>query len=283
MEDNIQTDLQPNDGGLTDGVTVPDTGAPDVGTQDVPSNDAAKPAQIIEAPEALGNKDLWDSEKGQLKTDLVLEELNRQTKRAEDLRQKLSKGVDVPKKAEEYEITPEEELKDIIDPKAEVFGDIKELALKNNMSKEQLNGFINGYMKMMVDKGLVTKPMSQEEAAAQKAAYVAEQKKQLGPNADGMIKSAVAFIEAEHRKGIFSEAEKQALMRFADAGATGISVINKLREMAGQPFIPMDNAAMDGLAPDREILANWDKYSDNEKMNILQQRQKLGRPTKFME
>lgn len=275
-------DLEPQ-GGITEGVQPQQPTQPQ--EQDIPANEGAEPAatQEIAAPEGLVNKDLWDAQKGQLKTDAVLEELNRQTKRAEDLRQKLSKNGQLPKEAAEYEITPAEGLQDIIDVKAEIFGDIKELAFKNHMSKEQLNGFINGYMQLMLDKGLVQKPLSEQEAKEARAAYVAEQKKRLGAQADTMIQSAVNFIDAQYRKGILDEGEKAALMRLADRDAAGISALNKLREMAGGPVIPVDNAQTDGLPPDRELVEKWDTYSESEKLRILQQRQKLGRPKHFVE
>ena len=275
-------DLEPQ-GGITEGVQPQQPTQPQ--EQDIPANEGAEPAatQEIAAPEGLVNKDLWDAQKGQLKTDAVLEELNRQTKRAEDLRQKLSKNGQLPKEAAEYEITPAEGLQDIIDVKAEIFGDIKELAFKNHMSKEQLNGFINGYMQLMLDKGLVQKPLSEQEAKEARAAYVAEQKKRLGAQADTMIQSAVNFIDAQYRKGILDEGEKAALMRLADRDAAGISALNKLREMAGGPVIPVDNAQTDGLPPDRGLVEKWDTYSESEKLRILQQRQKLGRPKHFVE
>lgn len=284
-EKNTQTTAE-NNRGLLEGVTptVKDNKT-DEG-QPIPSNTAKVPEgqqQTFEAPEALANKDFWDSEKGQLKTDLVVEELNRQTKRADDLRQKLSKGLQVPENAEGYEFKAAEGLDSVIDTKAEIFGDIKGLALKNNMTNEQLNGFINGYMQLMLDKGLLKKPMSEEEQKAAHQQYIAEQKDILGNKADTMIQSAVSFIESEYRKGIFDEKEMSALKEFANKSAVNIKVINKLREMAGGPVIPVDNASVEGLPNDREIMEKWGNMSESEKIKVLEQRIKLGRPTKFME
>ena len=270
--------------GLTEGVETP---VETTGTAEavVPGNTAAETttATTIEAPEGLSNKDLWDSEKGQLKTEMVLEELNRQTQRAEDLRKKLSKGVDLPKTVEEYNFTAREELKDVIDADSEMFGNLKEIALKNGFSNEQLNGFINDYMALCVENGLVQKPLSAEEQKAAKEAYVAEQKKILGNNANEQIQQAVGFIESQYKKGLFTEAEKKALLSLADKDAVGIMVVNKLREMSGQPTVPMVNAVNDGLMSDREMLEKWVSFSDSEKMNLLQKRMELGRPTKFLE
>ena len=240
-------------------------------------------AQPIEAPEGLANKALWDSEKGQLKTAEVLEELNRQTKRAEDLRKKLSNGVTVPQKAEEYEVVPEEAVKDILDTKSEFFTGMQQIALKHGLSKDQFSGFVNDYLAMCVEKGVVNKPQTEEEIKAARAAYVAEQKKILGTNADEQIGSAVAFIDTEYRKGVFDEQERDALRAFADKSAVNIRTLNKLREMAGQPIVPVQGAQQDSLMSDGEIIAKWSTFSDSEKVKILQQRQALGRPTKFLE
>ena len=257
------------------------------GGQDVPSNLGAQGAdnnpQTIEAPEGLSNKDLWDPEKGQLKTELVIEELSRQTKRAEDLRKKLSNGVTVPQKAEEYEVVPTEQVKDFLDTKSEFFTGVQQIALKNGLSKDQFQGFVNDYLGMCVEKGVVGKPQTEEEQKAAQAAYVAEQKKILGTNADEQIQSAVAFIETEYRKGVFDENEKKALRDFADKSAVNIRVLNKLREYAGQPVVPVQGAQTDGLMSDAEIIEKWDTLSTNEQMKILKQREALGRPRKFME
>ena len=242
-----------------------------------------EPSQPIEAPEELVNKDLWDAEKGQLKTDLVLEELSRQTKRAEDLRKKLSNGVTVPQKAEEYEVVPTEGVKDLLDTKSEFFTGLQGIALKQGLSKEQFNGFVNEYLQMCLDKGVIGKPQSEEEIKAAKEKYVADQKKILGSNADEQIQSAVSFIDTEYRKGVFDESEREALRQFADKSAVNIRVLNKLREMAGQPVVPVQGAKNDSLMTDREIVEKWDTFSDSEKMKILKQRQELGRPVKFME
>lgn len=269
--------------GLTEGQDVQPTEPTE---ETVPGRVDGTPAegtQTIEAPEGLTNKDLWDSEKGQLKTDLVLEELSRQTKRAEDLRKKLSNGVTVPQKAEEYQVTPTDEVKDFLDTKSEFFTGLQQIALKNGLSKDQFQGFVNDYLGMCVEKGVVTKPQSEEELKAAKDKYVADQKKILGANADEQIQSAVAFIDTEYRKGVFDEEERKALRDFADKSAVNIRALNKFREMAGQPVIPVEGAYHDNLMPDREIIEKWDTFSDTEKMKILKQRQELGRPVKFMQ
>ncbi len=270
--------------GLTQDVQEPTPAEPAEPT--VPGREdahAAQQPQTIEAPETLGNKELWDSEKGQLKTEAVIEELNRQTKRAEDLRKKLSNGVTVPEKAEDYQVTPEESIKDLLDTKSEFFTGLQQIALKQGLSKDQFNGFVNDYLSLCVEKGVVGKPQSEEEIKAAQAQYVAEQKKKLGANADEQINSAVAFIETEYRKGIFTEDEKKELRAFADKSAVTISVLNKLREMAGQPVVPVQGAQMDGLMPDSEIIEKWGTFSDSEQKKILEQRIKLGRPTKFLQ
>lgn len=271
--------------GLIEGQENAGAEAPEPADQEIPSNvGASEPTgQTIEAPEGLTNKDLWDAEKGQLKTDLVVEELTRQTKRAEDLRKKLSNGVTVPQKAEEYEVVPTEATKDILDTKSEFFTGVQQIALKNGLSKEQFAGFINDYLGMCVEKGVVNKPQTEEEIRAAKEQYVADQKKILGTNADEQIQSAVSFINAEYRKGNFDEAELKELKAFADKSAATIKILNKFREMAGQPIVPAQGAQNDTLMSDAEMIEKWDTFSTAEQMKLLQQREKLGRPRKFME
>ena len=271
--------------GMTEGqdVDLEPTGGDETVPGRVDNNPTEVAGQTIEAPEGLSNKDWWDSEKGVLKTDVVIEELNRQTKRAADLRKKLSGGVTTPTKAEEYEVVPTEEVKDILDTKSEFFGGLQQIALKRGLSKEQFSGFVNDYLAMCVEKGVITKPQTEEEMKAAQEKYVADQKKILGTNADEQIQSAVSFIETQYRKGLLDEDEKKELRAFADKSAVTIRALNKLREMAGQPVVPVQNAHNDNLMTDQEIIAKWDTFSESEKMKILKQRQELGRPVKFME
>lgn len=250
---------------------------------EIPANTDPKvnPPQKIAAPEALENKEWWDEEKGALKGEVILEEYKKQAEIAKGLRQKLSKGVNIPAKPEDYKITPAEGLEAFIDVKQPIFGDIKTLAHSLNLSDEQLGGFINGYMKLMVDKKIVSAPKSEEDTAKEKADFLKAERSKLGDKADGLITSAKSFIDTEYKKGIFTESEKNLLSAIADKDAAGIMLVNKIREMAGQPFIPVDNASVDTLPSDRELLSKWKDFSESEQMDILQQRIKLGRPAKF--
>lgn len=271
--------------GLTAGteVTQEETQTEETVPGRVDDSQAQTSGTEIAAPEGLSNKEWWDAEKGQLKTDVVIEELNRQTKRAEDLRKKLSNGVTTPAKAEEYEVTPSDEVKDLLDTKSEIFTGLQQIALKQGLSKEQFSGFVNDYLAMCVEKGVISKPQTEEELKAAQEKYVADQKKILGANADEQIQSAVSFIETQYRKGILDEAEKKELRAFADKSAVTIRALNKLREMAGQPVVPVQNAQNDGLPPDSELIEKWATFSNSKQMEILQQRIKLGRPTKFLQ
>jgi hypothetical protein len=259
-----------------------ETPAPKEGLDEVITTKEDITATKITAPETLENKEWWDEEKGALKTDAVLEELGKRGKIAADLRKKLSKGVKVPEKAEEYNIAAAEGLETVIDPKAPIFSDIKTLAHGLMMSEEQINGFVNGYMKICLDKGIIKKPLSKEEQEKAQKNYIAEERKKLGDNPDTVLTTVKTFIDGEYRKGTFNEAEKKYLNDVMGSSSTGIIVINKLREMTGQPTIPVDNAAFDGLPPDNQLLSEWGNYTESKQMEVLKQRIKLGRPIKFL-
>ena len=251
--------------------------------QAIPSNTGApqaaeQTAREISAPEGLDAPELWDREKGQLDAAKTIEELNRRGKMAKDLRQKLSRGGAVPQNPEDYHIKPEGEGAAFINPDSETMPEIKKIAHGCGMTEAQLNSFMNGFMAMAAKRGDLKAPPTPEE---QKAAIEAEKAK-LGANAEEQITAARQFIESQYRQGIFSEEDKAWLMEHGNS-AQGIRIICKLRQLAGAPAIPAGTANIAGLESDSEILEHWDKYSDSEKIKILEARHKAGRPNRFLE
>ena len=238
----------------------------------------------LEKPEGLPEH-LWDKEQGNLIVDKTVEELARQTKIANDIRKKMSKGLkaDVPTKAEDYVFTFDKSLAELKigeDEKGKmVINELKNIAFKNNMSQSQADGFVNDYLKMLVEKGIVQKPLSEAEAKIENDKFIREQRAKLGDNADKIITGAAQFIEQNFKTGIFSEKEKDTLIKFIDSGADNILIIDKLRKLTGEPEVPLTNMKVEGLPSDAEIARNMEagKYTPEEEAEIFKKRSKAGR------
>jgi hypothetical protein len=239
---------------------------------------------VVEKPDGLPDE-LWDKERGMLVEDKVLAELNKQTKIANDIRKRMSKGLkaDVPDKADGYVIEFDKELVDFKigeDEKGkEILQGFKEISFKNNMSQSQANGLLNDYFKMLIEKGIVEKPLSEAEQKLANQKFIAEQKSKLGDNADKLITGTVQWIDRNYKSGLFSEAEKDILTKFADKGAENILIIDKFRKMTGEPEIPTTNVKVEGLPSDEEIARGMkeNRYSDTELQKIMEKRYRSGK------
>ncbi|HUT85652.1 MAG TPA: hypothetical protein VMW66_02295, partial [Elusimicrobiales bacterium] len=246
-------------------------------------NDDAKKIEVSK-PDGI-SEELWDKEKGTLITAKAVEELNKQTKMASDMRKKMSKGLkaDVPEKAEDYVINLDKDFSELKIGEDEqgklVLNEIKNIGFKNNMSQSQLDGFVNDYFKMLIEKGIVQKPLSEAEQKIENDKFVAKQKETLGDNAQKIIDGSVHFIHQNYKNGIFSETEKDTMIKFLDGGAENILIFDKLRKMTGEPEIPTTHTKIDGLPSDAEIARkmNNNEYTEEEKQKIFKLREKAGK------
>jgi hypothetical protein len=245
-----------------------------------------KPKEIeVEKPEGIP-EELWDTKTGQLVTDKTIAELTKQTKMASDFRKKISKGLkaDLPEKADDYVFEFDKELSDLKigeDEKGKkILNGLKNVAFKSGIGQSQLKDFVNGYFKMLIDTGVVEKPLSEAEAKLANQKFIAEQKTKLGDNAERIITGTVQWIEQGKNQGFFSETEKDTLIKFADAGAENILILDKLRKMTGEPEIPITNTKIEGLPSDSEIKRKHDnnEYTEEEFDKIMAMRIKAGRP-----
>jgi hypothetical protein len=238
-----------------------------------------------EKPEGIP-EELWDTKTGQLVTDKTIAELTKQTKMASDFRKKISKGLkaDLPEKADDYVFEFDKELSDLKigeDEKGKkILNGLKNVAFKSGIGQSQLKDFVNGYFKMLIDTGVVEKPLSEAEAKLANQKFIAEQKTKLGDNAERIITGTVQWIEQGKNQGFFSETEKDTLIKFADAGAENILILDKLRKMTGEPEIPITNTKIEGLPSDSEIKRKHDnnEYTEEEFDKIMAMRIKAGRP-----
>lgn len=245
-------------------------------------------------PEGL-DEELFDAETRTLKESAVVERLKKDTediarwkKQANDMRRKLSKGVDIPDKQEEYAegYVPEEKYEYFLEEKESPVGKyleegmkaIEKTAYDTGMSKAQANAIKDLFLRN-AENTQILDTRTEEEKEKARAEYLQEQKALLGEDAEQIIKQNVRFTKDY---GLWSEDEKKWMLGQMDKSAVANSVINKVRKLFDgntSEDIPVRGVSVSGLADDRTLATEYydEKTSDARRMQILQQRIDAGR------
>lgn len=252
------------------------------------------PKTNADIPEGLDDE-IFDAETRTLKEDKVVERLKQNTadiekwkKQANDMRRKLSKGVDAPDKIEAYaeNYVPEERYDFVMDDNEtdvgkhihEVLGKLDEFAFNHGMSVEAAKDLKNLYMAYAEDVQIID-ARSDEEKSADREKYIAEQRKMLGDDADNILKANKKFAEDY---GLWSDEERKYILTEMNKSAIANSVYGKVRKLFGQnpsDDIPVRGVSVSGLADDRTLADEYYKpeTTDQRRMEILQLRIDAGR------
>lgn len=253
-----------------------------------------KPEDNAPIPEGL-DAEIFDAETRQLKEDKVVERLKQNTadiekwkKQANDMRRKLSKGVDAPDDVkayaenyvpeERYDFVMEDNETDVGKHIHEALSAIDEFAFNHGMSVEAAKDLKNLYMAYAEDVQIID-ARSDEEKAAAKEKYIAEQRKMLGEDADNILKANKKFAEDY---GLWSDDERKYILSEMNKSAVANSVYGKVRKLFGQnpsDDIPTRGVSVSGLADDRTLADEYYKpeTTDQRRMEILQLRIDAGR------
>lgn len=276
----------------------------DIETQEVETKEVETTGGLTEGltEEKLPNADIpegfdaeiFDAETRTLKEPAVqerLKHLNEQIenykKQANDMRRKLSKGVDAPDNVEAYQTgyKPEEryEFLDTDDSAnathvKEVMKEIDQFAFDHGLPVDTAKDLKNLYLKYAEDVQIID-GRSLEEKEQARAQFIAEQKKMLGDGADTIIKENLKFFK---EYGFFSDDEKKELLSAMDKSAVWNSIGYKMRKLFGQNTsadIPVRGVAVSGLADDATLAREYHdpKTTDARRWEILQQRVDAGR------
>lgn len=244
-------------------------------------------------PEGL-DAEIFDPETRTLKEAAVvdrLKDLNKQLesakKQANDMRRKLSKGVSAPDKKEEYAENwqPDERygfLKDDDSDNAKhvrsVVDTLDDFAYQHGLSVETAKDLKDLYLQYAEDVKIID-ARDDEQKSADRAAFIAEQKKLLGDNAEAIIRDNYKFFKNYE---VFDDEEKKALLAAMDKSAAWNSIGYKIRKLFGQTGsadIPVRGSLIQGLADDRTLAREY--YAEDttmqRRMEILQQRIDAGR------
>lgn len=253
-----------------------------------------KPEENATIPEGL-DEEIFDVETRTLKESAVVERLKKDTeeigrwkKQANDMRRKLSKGVDAPEDVKEYaeKYIPEERYEFALDDNETEVGkhihgvldSLDKFAFEHGMSVETAKDLKNMYLKYAEDVQIID-GRSEEEKEQARAEYIAEQKKLLGDNANEILKENARFARDY---GLWSEDEKKWLLSEMDKSAVANSFMNKVRKLFGQNTsedIPVRGVSVSGLADDKTLAKEYyaDGTTDARRMQILQMRIDAGR------
>lgn len=245
-------------------------------------------------PEGL-DADIFDAETRTLKESAVVERLKQNTteierwkKQANDMRRKLSKGVDAPEDVKEYaEKFVADEKYDFIVGETEsnegkhvnqVLGMLDDFAFEHGLSVETAKDLKNMYLRYSEDVKIID-TRTEEQKAEDKAKYILEQKSILGDNAEKIISDNVKFFK---EYGFFNEDEKRQLLSAMDESAVWNSIGHKIRTLFGQNpsnDIPVRGVNVSGLADDMTLAKEYynPSTSDTRRMQILQARVDAGR------
>lgn len=245
-------------------------------------------------PEGL-DEEIFDTETRQLKEAAVVERLKSLNEKAEsykkqanDMRRKLSKGVEAPEKIEAYaeNYVPDERYEFLMDDTEttegkhihEVLGNLDKFAYDHGLSVETAKDLKNLYMKYAEDVQIID-GRTEEEKAQARAEYIAQQKKLLGDNADEILKQNRRFTE---NYGLWSDDEKKYLLGEMNKSAVANSVWQKVRKLFDantSDDIPVRGVSVSGLADDRTLADEYynPNTSDQRRMEIIQLRIDAGR------
>lgn len=201
----------------------------------------------------------------------LYEALQASEKKALGLRQKLSKGKvgDAPEKAEDYafDLGDNDGVLADDDPMVELF---KTAAIDIGLSNDDAGKVVNKVVSGLVEQGLMRKPLSPEEQAAEDRQYIESEIAKLGPEGKEAVARTSSFGKSLMTKGIFSESEFEAFKGMADS-ADRVRVLAKIAMLSGQGDMPTIQADVEGL-PSKE---EWMAMHDMEKMQDPGYRKKV--------
>lgn len=202
--------------------------APDAPPSTTPSAPNTRPDHIPEQ--------FWDPATNQPRIEAM-------AKSWTDLRRKVSQGTgQAPETPDAYALPKVEGLtEEILPPDDPLWKQVRESAHKAGVSQAQLEAIATPYVQAALER-LKSQPAASPDAdRAAREQYLAEQKQQLGPNADLMISDMKQWIKGMETRGSLTEGEAKALL--AAGNADGIRALAKLRAMTGEKAIPLDTLA----------------------------------------
>lgn len=268
------------DENLTEGIDTTVAGEEPATTEQEPTTP--------EIPDGFDDK-LYDTETKTLRLDAVKERFDNDAKEMEslkkqrdDMRRKLSKGVNVPENKEEYnEFLPDEKYTkymgegDIVgDHIRQCFDKLSEIAYKNGVSKEADAIYKQALLDELESLHILdTRP--QEQIDADKAKELEKQKEILGADYKNIVEKNVDFYKAS---GPFTTEERKFMMDLMSRSGHANNIFRKVREMlnTGASYDIPSTASDTGSIQKLVAEYNNANTSDRRRTQILEQAAKEG-------
>lgn len=248
-------------------------------------NDDLKVVPEGQRPDFL-DENLWDSDKKDIKKDLVLSEYKKMQDRVKGLRDKLARGEGKPPKDANGYTLPEadETVAPILNPKDPFVSELKNFAHKANMTNEQYQTFVTHAAKFLAENGpKLTEP---EPLTDDQIREIKEKEyTKIGPNAPRVVRAVSEWARQMLDSGYFSEDEIKLVNGIGSSGE-GVKLLNKIRTLTGGSDIPVSTNIDDGLPSDKEIFEMFGDKRYNEDTNfrnkidkLMHDRVRAGRPS----
>lgn len=258
-----------------------------VAGEETPSEEAPAEELAPEIPDGF-DETLYDKEAKALRVDAVRERLDSDKKKMEslkkqrdDMRRKLSKGVDIPEKQEDYDYLPDEKYNkymgegDVVGNHIrECFNKLSEIAYKNGVSKQADAAYKEALLQELETLHIMdTRP--QEQIEADKAKELEKQKEILGDKFKEIVQGNVDFYKAS---GPFTTEERKFMMDLIGKSGHANNILRKVREMLNTgasfdiPAVADDNGSIEKLAQEY----NDPNTSDRRRAQILERAAKEG-------
>ena len=288
-------------------------------TTETPASDDSLVGSVEEkAPEGLTDvpdhpvetKDEYDypegffSEEGKADKEAIKEYLGNQKKADEkfnkrilDLRRTISNGK-APETSDKYfeDYAPEERFMKLFDPNnedmteedrtviTEISDHLAKTYLDSGLNKVQGAQVSNAVLQVLESLGAVDSK-TKDEKTIEKSRWIESQKKELGSNADNIIREAKQFVETS--PSLSAKTKNDLVNLMESQGAPFIDTIMQLKDSFGGAAsgVPVSVADLGGLAPDYELKAEYldPATTDIRKQTITSLRAKAGRNSRLMD
>lgn len=284
---NQQQSTQADNASLL-GATAPATGLTDVPNHPVTPKEEYDFDKRLYTEDGKFNKDGAKEFFNEIKS-----ERDKYEKRILDLRRKVSDGK-APQDKKEYfqDYVPKEEkymkFFDPTAPGAEEINNIKEnlseIYHEAGLTRRQGDDISHMMLKILENTGVIDARSDEEKYVAQRK-WVDEQKRELGSNADNIIREAKLFVE---NAPIFAAKTKNDLLNMMEKlGAPFISTLHQLKEAygSGTGGVPVNVSGLGGLPSDLELKQEYldPKTTSLRREEIIALRSKAGRTGRLMD
>ena len=210
-------------------------------------------------------------DKGNLKTDELYKSWQQEKSRADGLRKKLSRGLELPPETEnDYKVEIKEELKNYIPDNDPVVATLKKVGIAHDLNNSQINGIINDVASALLQQKMLVENNPQKSAEEQQKAieeYKQAELKKLGDDPLKVISTIKNTLSGLKNTGYINDEEYIAAISMG-IDAASVRVLEKLCAKAGEAPIPASPTGnVTGLTRE-QVLARYAEKDEKGNLKI---------------